>query len=351
MQSLSRWTGNVWVKLAMMLVLLILAVVVPRFLNNYYISLLQQVALYSMLGLGLNIVVGYAGLLDLGYAAFFAIGAYITAYYMTVHNVNYWVLIPLSALGAAISGIIIGTPTLRLRSDYLAIVTLGFGEITRITVTNLTFTGGPNGLYGVPEPTLPIVNITLTTPLQYYYLTLGLMIITVFFVSRLANSRIGRAWAYIREDELAAAAMGINPVRVKLLAYMLGAVWAGVAGSVLAVQQTAIDPTSFTYLQSVQILIIVVLGGLASVPGSILGAAVVVIVPELARSLPNIGSASPQQYRMLLFAIALILLMIFRPEGLWPSRRRRRELHTQDVEKVGPMEADASAAGEPVEAS
>jgi branched-chain amino acid transport system permease protein len=287
-------------------------------------------------------------LLDLGYAAFFAIGAYFTAYFMTAHNWSYWLLIPISAMAASVAGVIIGTPTLRLRSDYLAIVTLGFGEITRITATNLSITGGPNGLYGVPEPV--IFGYTLTTPLDYYYLSLGLLLVTIFFVARLADSRIGRAWAYIREDELAATAMGVNPVRIKLLAYMLGAVWAGIAGSILAVQQTAIDPTSFTYVQSVQILIIVVLGGIGSIPGSILGAAVVVVFPELARNLPNIGSANPQQYRLLIFAIALILLMIFRPEGLWPSRRRRRELHTADVEKVGTLEAESSAA-EAVEAS
>jgi branched-chain amino acid transport system permease protein len=233
---------------------------------------------------------------------------------------------------------------LRLRSDYLAIVTLGFGEITRITATNLDVTGGPNGLYGVPQPTL--AGFTFQSTVQFYYLSLGLVLITVFFVSRLGNSRIGRAWAYIREDELAAAAMGINPVTVKLLAYALGAVWAGVAGSFLAVQLTAVSPESFTFNQSVQILIVVVLGGLASIPGVVLGAVVVVITPELGRNLPPIFGHDFSQYRLLIFALALIALMVFRPEGLWPSRQRRREMRSADVSLVGSQVAEDVAEAE-----
>jgi len=320
-----------------MLVLLLAVIAVPPQLSNYYITLLTNICVYAMLGLGLNIVVGYAGLLDLGYAAFFAIGAYATAYLMTTHNFSFWVVVPIAALLAAVFGVIIGAPTLRLRSDYLAIVTLGFGEMTRISATNLDFTGGPNGLYGVPQPF--IGGFTFTTPLHFYYLSLALALITLFCVARLGNSRIGRAWAYIREDELAASAMGINPVRVKLLAYALGAVWAGIAGAFLAVQLSAISPESFTFNQSVQILIVVVLGGLASVPGVILGAIVVVITPEIGRYLPGDFAS----YRLLIFALALIVLMIFRPEGLWPSRQRRREMRSEDVSLVGPQEAEAAA--------
>jgi branched-chain amino acid transport system permease protein len=316
-------------------------VLVPaRIDNNYWTTLLTNICVYAMLGLGLNIVVGYAGLLDLGYAAFFAIGAYTTAYFMTTHNLSYWIMIPLAALMASVFGVVIGAPTLRLRSDYLAIVTLGFGEITRITATNLDITGGPNGLYGVPQPS--IGGFTFQTPLQFYYLSLALVLITLFCVSRLGDSRIGRAWAYIREDELAAAAMGINPITVKLLAYALGAVWAGIAGSFLAVQLTAVAPESFTFNQSVLVLIVVVLGGLASIPGVVLGAIVVVVVPELGRNLPGDFS----QYRLLIFALALIALMIFRPEGLWPSRQRRREMRSEDVALVGPMEAEDAAEAE-----
>src|SRR5581483_8889947 len=178
----------------------------------------------------------------------------------TTYNWSFWLMLPLGAALAAVFGVIIGAPTLRLRSDYLAIVTLGFGEITRISATNLDITGGPNGLYGVPQPTL--FHFTFQIPLHYYYLILAMLLITLLCVSRLANSRIGRAWAYIREDELAAAAMGIDTVRMKLLAYALGAVWAGIAGCFLAVQLSAISPDSFTFNQSEQILIVVVLGGL-----------------------------------------------------------------------------------------
>jgi branched-chain amino acid transport system permease protein len=339
--SLPSWTGNRWTKYALGLLALATVALVPAEINNdYWTTLLTNICVYAMLGLGLNIVVGYAGLLDLGYAAFFAIGAYTTAYFMTTHNITYWMMVPIAGLVAAVFGIVLGAPTLRLRSDYLAIMTLGFGEITRITATNLDVTGGPNGLYGVPQPEL--AGFTFQSPLQFFYLSLGLALITLFFVSRLGNSRIGRAWAYVREDELAAAAMGINPVTVKLLAYALGAVWAGVAGSFLAVQLTAISPESFTFNQSVQILIVVVLGGLASTPGVILGAIVVVVTPELGRYLPGDFS----QYRLLIFALALIALMIFRPEGLWPSRQRKRELRSADVSLVGPHEAEEAAEAE-----
>jgi branched-chain amino acid transport system permease protein len=328
---------------ALLAALLVALIIVPLGLNNYYLTVLTSVCVYAMLGLGLNIVVGYAGLLDLGYAAFFAIGAYTTAYLLTNPTIaigswsvtfpvpSFWLLLPISAVVAAAFGVLIGFPTLRLRSDYLAIVTLGFGEITRISVTNLDWTGGPNGLYAVPQPTFR--GFTFTLPLHYYYLILGLLLVTLFCVARLARSRIGRAWAYIREDELAAAAMGINTIRLKLLAYALGAVWGGIAGSFLAVQLSAVSPDSFTFSQSVQILIIVVLGGLGSIPGVILGAIVVEVTPELLRNLP----ADLINWRLLLFSLALIALMIFRPQGLWPSRQRSRELHAVD-----PAIADSS---------
>ncbi len=312
-------------------------IVVPLSLNNYHLTVLTNVCVYAMLGLGLNIVVGYAGLLDLGYAAFFAIGAYATASLMTTYNLPFWLMLPVGAVLAAMFGVLIGAPTLRLRSDYLAIVTLGFGEITRISATNLDFTGGPNGLYGVPQPTLG--GFTFTLPIHYYYLILVLMLITLFCVSRLEHSRLGRAWAYIREDELAAAAMGINTVRIKLLAYALGAVWAGIAGCFLAVQLSAVAPESFTFNQSVQILIIVVLGGLGSIPGVLLGAAVVVITPEILRNLP----ANLIDWRLFCFAVVLVALMIFRPQGLWPNRQRGRELRTARETGGGPW----AGGGEP----
>jgi len=326
----SMGRGNRAAASALATVLLLALLFVPPGLNNYAITLLTSICVYTMLGLGLNIVVGYAGLLDLGYAAFFAIGAYATAYLMTTYNLSFWLMLPIGAVLAAMFGVLIGVPTLRLRSDYLAIVTLGFGEITRITVTNLDITGGPNGISAIPQPT--IGGFTFQTPLHYYYLILALALVTLFCVARLADSRIGRAWAYIREDELAAEAMGIDTVRMKLLAYALGAVWGGIAGCFLAVQFSAVSPDSFTFNQSVQILIVVVLGGLGSIPGVILGAVVVVLVPELLRDFA--------QWRLLLFALALIALMIFRPEGLWPSRQRKREMHAPDVALAGTPEAE-----------
>ena len=320
----------------LLIAMLLGLLVVPLRLDNYRLTLLTNICVYAMLGLGLNIVVGFAGLLDLGYAAFFAIGAYATAYLLTTPTIaigpwsvtfpvpSFWLMLPLSALLAAAFGVLIGAPTLRLRSDYLAIVTLGFGEITRISATNLDWTGGPNGLFAVPQPTFR--GFTFTLPLHYYYLSLALLLVTLFCVARLAHSRIGRAWAYIREDELAAAAMGIDTVRLKLLAYALGAMWGGMAGAFLAVQLSAVSPESFTFNQSVQILIIVVLGGLGSIPGVILGAVVVASTPELLRSLP----ADLINWRLLLFSLALIVLMILRPQGLWPNRQRSRELHTPE---------------------
>src|SRR5256714_430396 len=328
------WMESRLARRAQVGLLLLALVVVPPWLNNNYITtVLTGVCLYTMLGLGLNIVVGYAGLLDLGYAAFFAIGAYATAYLMTTHNVSFWLMLPLGALLAALFGVIVGAPTLRLRSDYLAIVTLGFGEITRIAVTNLDFTGGPSGLYGVPQPALG--RFVVQTPLHYYYLIFVLVLVTLVCVSRLADSRIGRAWAYIREDELAAEAMGINTVRIKLLAYALGAVWAGVAGCFLAVQLSAISPEGFKFEQSVNILIIVVPGGVRRIPGVILGAVVVQVLPEVLRGF--------ETWRLFLFALALIALMIFRPEGLWPSRQRKREMRSYDVALVGAPDAAAEA--------
>ncbi len=335
--QLPAWLTNPVLQRTAAVALLAALLVVPQGLNNYWLTVLTSVCVYTMLGLGLNIVVGYAGLLDLGYAAFFAIGGYTAAYLMVTYNWSFWLVLPLGAMIAAVFGVVIGAPTLRLRSDYLAIVTLGFGEITRISATNLSFTGGPSGLFPVPQPVLG--GFVFQTPLHYYYLALALALVTLFCVARLANSRVGRAWAYIREDELAAEAMGINTVRLKLLAYALGAVWGGVAGCFLAVQLTLISPQSFTFNQSVQILIVVVLGGLGSIPGVILGAVVVVMTPEALRSLPG----DWQSARLFIFALALVALMIFRPEGLWPSKQRKREMHGYDVALVGAQEATAEA--------
>jgi branched-chain amino acid transport system permease protein len=288
----------------------IAAMALPLFTDAYVADVATLVLVYVMLGLGLNVVVGFAGLLDLGYAAFFAIGAYTTALLMVNAHLAFWATLPLAALLTALSGVVIGAPTLRLRSDYLAIVTLGFGEIVRIAATNFTFTGGPEGVYGVPHAT--IGGFVLRTPQSLYYLGLAFVLFVFVGSYNLARSRLGRAWLAIREDEAAAQAVGINPVYFKLMAYVLGAIFAGAAGSFFAVKLTAINPSSFTFIQSVTILMVIILGGMGSLPGVMLGAAVIVVLPEVLRAF--------DQIRMLTFGLGLILLMLLRPQGLWPSR-------------------------------
>jgi branched-chain amino acid transport system permease protein len=284
----------------------------PWAASAYVVDVGTLVLVYVMLGLGLNMVVGYAGLLDLGYAAFFAIGAYTTAIMMVRYHTGYWATIPVAALLTTVSGAVIGAPTLRMRSDYLAIVTLGFGEIVRITATNLSFTGGPDGVWGIPRPV--IGGLVLGSGAALYYLALALATLVLFGTYNLAQSRIGRAWLAIREDEAAARAAGINPVFYKLLAYMSGAFFGGIAGSFFAVKLTAIDPTSFTFVQSVNVLMVVVLGGMGSIPGVILGAVVIVALPEVLRGV--------EDFRMLAFGLGLIVLMLLRPQGLWPRSVR-----------------------------
>jgi len=286
--------------------------------NNYLIDVGTFALVYVILGLGLNIVVGYAGLLDLGYAAFFAIGAYTTALLMVRAHVSFWATLPIAAILVMCSGVVIGGPTLRLRSDYLAIVTLGFGEIVRIAATNLEFTGGPEGVWAIPRPRL--LGMVLASPVELYYLALAFALVAVAGSYALAASRVGRAWLAIREDETAAAAVGIDLIWYKLLAYVLGALWGGLAGAYFAVKLSAINPTSFTFIVSVNILMAVILGGMASVPGVLIGALLVVAFPELLRHV-----AFGEENRFLFFGIALIILMLIRPQGLWPSRLGRVE--------------------------
>ena len=319
-----------------------IAAVVPFLTDNYVTDVALTIVTYGILALGLNIVVGYAGLLDLGYAAFFAIGAYTTALMETLLNFNFWETIPFALLFAGISGIIIGWPTLRLRSDYLAIVTLGFGEIVRIIAVNLNITGGPNGIYGINPAN--VLGHDLTSPKNVYALGLVFLVIVLVFVIRLGQSRLGRAWQSLREDESAAEAVGVPTLRVKMLAYVIGALVGGLGGSLFAARFGTIDPTSFTYAQSVTILIIVVLGGRGSIPGVLLGAIIVAGLPEALRFL--------NLWREFIFAIALILLMLARPQGLWPARLRRIAAPSADeahhVPHAEPAEQIAEVvAGEP----
>jgi branched-chain amino acid transport system permease protein len=293
---------------------------------------------YILLAIGLNVVVGYAGLLDLGYVAFFAIGAYTMAVLGTKFGWGFWEILPVGILITALSGILLGAPTLRLRGDYLAIVTLGFGEIIRITARNTDYIGGPNGIGGIPHPpnltdweipdSEPFVSLGLNgvTPFQYgaldgrpyYYLMLAAIVIAIIFCKRLEHSRVGRAWAAIREDEDAAELMGVPTFRFKLASFAIGAAIGGACGVIYAGQTTSIVPALFPFIVSATILAAVVLGGSGNIPGVMLGAFLVAWVPERVRGL--------QDYRVLAFGGILVLLMIFRPEGFLPSRQRKAEL-------------------------
>jgi branched-chain amino acid transport system permease protein len=271
---------------------------------------------YMTLALGLNIIVGYCGLCDLGYAAKFAVGAYTTAILVKTFGWNFWLTLPVSVAVSIVIAVAIGAPTLKLRSDYLAIVTLGFAEIVRITARNLDITGRASGISGIPRPN--IFGFRITHISHWYYVFLALVILYVFISHRIRNSRFGRALAYIREDEDAAQAMGVNTTKYKLYAYVLGAVLGGVAGSFYAVQMTSISPTAFDFTQSVNVLLAVILGGMGKIPGVIIGAAFFAIFPEIFRDIPVVGDL-----RMLFFGLLLVIVMIFRPQGLWPERTKR----------------------------
>ncbi len=306
--NIANWLQHQHNRLVVLLVMAALAMFFPLIANNYMLEVLTNAWFYTILCLGLNIVVGYAGLLDLGYAAFFAVGAYTTGILTSQFGVNFWLTIPAAVFCSMVAGIIIGGPTLRLRSDYLAIVTLGFGEIVRIIARNLEITGGASGLIGIDRPYF--FGIELSQGIHFYYVFLILAIIACFVSYRLQNSRLGRAWQYVREDEDAAEAMGINRVGVKLYAYVIGAMFGGVAGAFFAVKMTAISPETFTFSQSVLILLGVVLGGMGKIPGVIIGAFALVLFPEVFRDLGSM--------RMLVFAIVMLVIMLYRPEGIWP---------------------------------
>jgi branched-chain amino acid transport system permease protein len=307
--------------------------------NTFWIQVTAQAGLFVLAALGLNIVVGSAGLLDLGYVAFFGIGAYTAALTgnALLTNVNFHlpfllVVFIVAPMVAAFFGVLLGAPTLRLRGDYLAIVTLGFGEIVRITLNNLDpITRGPNGISSIPDPVIggwsmgsgfSVAGFEISGNSVYFYLLLALIALTLATIYRLNDSRIGRAWVAVREDEVAAAAMGINTTIIKLLAFGAGAWFAGMSGAVNAHLLTQVSPDSYTFPFSVLILAMVVLGGLGNPPGVVLGAIILTFLPEKLREFSDI--------RFLVFGFALILIMRFRPEGLLPSARRRRELRATD---------------------
>lgn len=290
------------------LVLLVLfLVVLPVFLNDYFRDVMTLTGMYIILALGLNIIVGQTGLLNLGYAAFYAVGAYTYAILSTVWGLSFWPGLIAGTLSAAVFAALLGLPTLKLRGDYFAIVTLGLGEITRIVLNNWDgLTGGPNGISRIGRPV--IAGYPLHTTLDFYYLILAFVIFTVFAVHRLINSRIGRAWIAVREDDVAAEAMGIDAFRLKMIAFVIGSGLAGLTGVFFAAKMAFVSPESFTFFESVMILCMVVLGGMGSIPGVILGALLLITLPEVLREF--------QDYRMLAFGLALVLMMVFRPQGL-----------------------------------
>ncbi len=306
--------------------------------DAYWIRVFASIGVFAAAALGLNVVVGLAGLLDLGYVAFFGVGAYVGALFAnatltTLHvHLPFLLVVLLGAVIAACFGVLLGAPTLRLRGDYLAIVTLGFGEIFRIAAFNLDgVTRGPNGIAGVPNLAVgdydfgashQLWGVTLPGFANYYFIELVLLAFAILAFSRLNQSRIGRAWVAIREDEVAAAAMGVDTVRLKLLAFAIGAFMAGAAGTVNAHVTTQVSPDSYTFLESILLVAAVVLGGMGSIPGALLGSAALFVIPEKLRAF--------QDKRLLLFGAALILMMRFRPEGIVPSRRRQREFRDDE---------------------
>ncbi len=294
----------------------VFTILFPHIFSMYQTTIMISALIYVMLGLGLNIVVGLAGLLDLGYVAFFALGAYLYALLNLHYGVSFWVALPMGGMLAAIFGIILGYPVLRLRGDYLAIVTLGFGEIIRIILQNwnaLTF--GPSGISNIPPPSFFGAKLSLETTSTYiFYIIVVLVIFTIFIINRLKDSRIGRAWVALKDDEIACEAMGIDKGKTKLTAFALGATWAGMAGVVFAAKTTFINPASFTIWESIIILCIVVLGGMGSIVGVISGAFLLILLPEYLRAF--------SQYRMLAFATVLILMMVFRPNGMIENVRK-----------------------------
>jgi branched-chain amino acid transport system permease protein len=317
------------VRPALVLALLFALAFPLLFRSDYQIDIMTRALIYVMLGLGLNIVVGLAGLLDLGYVAFYAVGAYSYALINHHFGLGFWTLLPVGALLAACFGVLLGFPVLRLRGDYLAIVTLGFGEIIRLVLENWNeFSFGPSGIANIPRPGFFGVPLDLHQATVYlYYLMIGLCLFTVFVVHRLQHSRIGRAWAALREDEVACEAMGIDKTKTKLTAFALGATWAGMAGVLFAAKTTFINPASFTFLESAMILSIVVLGGMGSILGVIVGALVLILLPEYLRAFSD--------YRMLMFGMIMVLMMVFRPQGIVANLRRTYRFRRPQEERHG----------------
>ena len=314
-----------WTLLAILLLLL------PQILGLFLSEVLTIVGLYVLLGLGLNIVVGYAGLLDLGYVAFFAIGSYtvalLTSPELGFFQFSFWGALPLAILLGVLFGVFLGVPVLKMRGDYLAIATLGFGEIIRILVLSdflRPWLGGAQGVGKIPKASL--LGMEFSTPQQIYYLILAGCLLVGFISWRLRDSRLGRAWMALREDEDVAQAMGINLVATKLLAFATGAGFSALSGAIFATKLGSVYPHSFNVMISINILCVIIVGGMGSIPGVIVGAIALVGLPELLREFA--------EYRLLVYGAVLVAMMLLRPEGLWPEAIRRRELHGEEPGEV-----------------
>jgi len=343
---------NIYVKIAVAAVDLLVVMPLVGFANSYFLDVVTQIGIYAILSIGLNVVVGFAGLLNLGYVAFYAVGAYCYAIFATAQANNFipatfirfpvsgnwfWLFLLVGIIFSGVVGFLLGLPVLRLKGDYLAIVTLGFAEIIRIIFNNLdkpvNITNGPKGLTPIQPPA--IFGITLNQPIHYYILVLVLMLLTIIVASRLNNSRIGRAWTAVREDELAARTMGVPVVRMKLLAFTIGAAFAGMMGVVFAAKQTFVDPSSFGFMESIGILAMVIMGGMGNITGVIVGALAVVtlqlhILKEFSNFLRQLTVAGvlnvpsqldPAKYERLVFGLILVLMCVFRPQGFLPAKR------------------------------
>jgi branched-chain amino acid transport system permease protein len=322
----SRLKTSPKARLGAILALIAFLLVLPPLLGIFFSEALNNVGLYILMGLGLNIVVGYAGLLDLGYVAFYAIGAYtmgvLTAPELGFFHLTFWQALPFSLVMAVLAGVILGLPVLRMRGDYLAIVTLGFGEIVRILFLSdwlRPYVGGTQGIQGIAQPKLG--SLTISTPQQYYYLVLICIAIVLFIAWRMKDSRIGRAWMALREDEDVAQAMGLNLVATKLLAFASGALFSGLAGAIFASKLTSVYPHSMNFMVSINVLSLIIIGGMGSIPGVVVGALALVGFPEILREF--------SEYRLLVYGATLVAMMLYRPEGLWPEARRKLELHEE----------------------
>ena len=318
--------------------LVLLFAIAPLFLDAYWVDVLNSVGLYAILGLSLNIIVGHAGLFNLGHAAFYAVGAYTAAILNTRLAIPILWLLPVCALAAGLFAVIIARPVIHLRGDYLCIVTIGIGEIVRIALINDVFglTGGSNGIFGISRP--HVFGFIVRKPVDFYYLIWVFVAITIFLFSRLEHSRFGRALNYLREDEIAAEGSGINTAHYKLAAFVIGAAWAGMAGNIFAAKMTTIAPESFSFWESVLMFTLIILGGAGSIPGVLLGSFVIIGLPELFRGFANA--------RMFFFGAAMVLMMIFRHQGLLPARHRAYSL-----EDLPPLQTETPVAADAVKSS